>query len=396
MPDLTWYFATLLIASGLLHSVWAAAGIDLWVRRRWPLGGAPTPLILATALAVLSLLVPVIVVALAAPRMYDAPLVPGIGHPSSLPESSIKPLAWVIVSLVTAWLLGVAVQLTRLLQAMARARRLVDEAMQARTSGPPCRFLSLPVLEHEQSNGPCVIGVRQPVVLMPRAAKAVLTPHQLEIVLRHEAAHVQHRDHIAELLLCTLEAVLWFNPWTQRCAHRVRLEAELQCDQSAATTEIERRSLAEGLVRLGATRLYARTLAAVTSHGDLSIRVHRLLCPVRPSETVPSSQRVAILWLVAALFCFTPIAAATSAEAIRFVVGTRQIHAVDPAGAFLATVTGGWLHNVTIGGREFRVVQRGRVANVLDGTGTVVLTLDMRIQGFQWTARPSIPTSNQH
>lgn len=394
MPDLDWYLPLLLVASGLLHSVWVAGGIDTWIRRRWPLGAAPAPVVLATGLVVLGLIVPVLAVGLTAPRLYVAPLVPGIGHPTSLTDNGAPPVAWVIVGMVAAWSLGVAVQLMRLLQAMTQARRLVDDARRAQTSGfAPCHF-SIPVLEHEQPNGPCVVGVTQPVVLIPRVARTVLTPHQLEVILRHEAAHVEHRDHIAEVLLRALEAVLWFNPWIHRCARRVRLEAELRCDRSAATTDVERRWLAEGLVTLGETRLYAGTLAAVTSRGDLSLRVTRLLFHGRPCEPVPSHHRATVQWLVAALLLFAPVAATASAEVIRYAVGTRQIHAVDPAGAFLATVTGGWLRNVTIGGREFRVVQRGRVANVLDGSGTVILTLDMRIHGFRWTARPSSPTSN--
>ncbi len=52
---------------------------------------------------------------------------------------------------------------------------------------------------------PTVIGWLRPVVLLPVAALANLTPAQVESILAHELAHIRRHDFIVNLLQTVAE-----------------------------------------------------------------------------------------------------------------------------------------------------------------------------------------------
>ena len=73
---------------------------------------------------------------------------------------------------------------------------------------------------------PTVIGWLRPVVLLPVAALANLTPAQVQSILAHELAHIRRHDFIvnllqtvAELSSSTIPAVWWLSA-------RIRAERE--------------------------------------------------------------------------------------------------------------------------------------------------------------------------
>ena len=103
-------------------------------------------------------------------------------------------------------------------------------------------------------DGPVVIGWLRPVVLLPIAAVAGLTPSQVEAILAHELAHVRRHDAVVNACQTVAETLLFYHPAVWWLSSRIRAEREHCCDDIAL--DDERRSVR---LRGGARR--ARELA---------------------------------------------------------------------------------------------------------------------------------------
>jgi len=82
-------------------------------------------------------------------------------------------------------------------------------------------------------NSPGVIHHFRPVILLPASAVTGLSPEQLEMIFYHELAHVVRRDYLANLLLTTIETLLFYHPCAWALARQVRAEREFACDDLA-------------------------------------------------------------------------------------------------------------------------------------------------------------------
>jgi beta-lactamase regulating signal transducer with metallopeptidase domain len=80
---------------------------------------------------------------------------------------------------------------------------------------------------------PFVCGIRQPVVVLPRALAATLSPTELKHVLLHELAHVQRHDLVWGWIGEIARVVYFFHPAVHWLCYRLRLDRELACDAIA-------------------------------------------------------------------------------------------------------------------------------------------------------------------
>ena len=131
---------------------------------------------------------------------------------------------------------------------------------------------------------PVTFGWRRPVVLMPEAARG-WEDEPLREALVHELAHVRRRDWPLQLAARFACALHWFNPLVWLLARRLRLEAELACDDQVLQAGAGAAGYAERLVALarevrGATRPPA-AVAAMARPSGLASRVTALLDPAR-------------------------------------------------------------------------------------------------------------------
>jgi len=183
--------------------------------------------------------------------------------------------------LVAAWLAGVlALSLWRMggWVAAYRLRSIgtqpVGPAVQAMAArlirrmglGRPVRVLQSLVVQT-----PMVIGWLRPVVLLPVAAVAGLTPDQLEAILAHELAHIRRLDYLLNLVQALIEVVLFYHPAVWWIARRIRAERERCCDDVAVGV-------------LGNPIRYVEALAAVSDIGP----------PPHESRRRPSASRAAV------------------------------------------------------------------------------------------------------
>ena len=149
-------------------------------------------------------------------------------------------------ALCAAWASGVAVVVVILILRIRAARRwrrrcvLVKDAEvlglcetlagELGVYQPPVLFVS------ESCGGPVVFGALRTSVVLP--AKLLEQPDlkRLELVLRHELAHVRRGDLVWNWVATGIWCLFFFHPLVWLALHELRLNQELACDAWAASS----------------------------------------------------------------------------------------------------------------------------------------------------------------
>ena len=74
---------------------------------------------------------------------------------------------------------------------------------------------------------PFIIGVLSPRICLPSS----ITQEEVVYVLKHERAHLKHKDHLLKAVGFLLLAVHWFNPLVWISYHLFNKDLELACDE---------------------------------------------------------------------------------------------------------------------------------------------------------------------
>ena len=238
--------------------------------------------------------------------------------PSSTPWQVDSVDANLLMAIVIAWLIGVAAMSIRLAGGWVLTRRL---ATRAAVAVPPviehaarsvARRLNVrrtvSILESSLVAVPTLIGWLKPVVLLPTAALAGLSPDQLRAILAHELAHVRRHDYLVNLLQSVVETLLFYHPATWWVSAQIRAEREHCCDDLAIDVCGDRLVYVSALAELTALS-GAHGLALAATDGSLVSRVRRILGGDR------STNEPAPLWPVFALVMLVVGAASFSADA---------------------------------------------------------------------------------
>ena len=161
----------------------------------------------------------------------------------TLPAQVLAPTVWQRAApwLVVAYGLGVVLMLVRLVRAWVSSNRLGSRAEKI-VDGPLVETLRslarrwsmrvVPMLaETQEMLLPKVVGLARPMILLPTAAIAGLSPDELEMILAHELAHVRRHDMWVNLLQRLAEVVLFFNPALWYLSRRISTLREYCCDE---------------------------------------------------------------------------------------------------------------------------------------------------------------------
>jgi uncharacterized protein involved in exopolysaccharide biosynthesis/beta-lactamase regulating signal transducer with metallopeptidase domain len=199
---------------------------------------------------------------------------------------------WLAPNLAAVWLLGVGVFSIRLMGSWwwTRSLRTIEGGMLEpgwieTLNDLRCRLeISRPVrlLQSTLVEVPTVIGWLRPVILLPAASLAGLSPAQLEAIIAHELAHVRRFDYVVNACQCLIETLLFFNPitwWISRC---VREERENCCDDLVITVCGNRVAYASALTALEEARADLPQLAFAATGGSLLNRIRRLASTQEP------------------------------------------------------------------------------------------------------------------
>ncbi|MCC6910294.1 MAG: M48 family metalloprotease [Phycisphaerales bacterium] len=206
-------------------------------------------------------------------------------------EAALRPVdivAWL-------WLLGVLLCSLRLAAQALAARRLKTSLVEPAErrwqrilddlSNELGLRTSIRLLRSGLAETPMVVGWIAPVVLVPAAAFASLTPEQLKSLLAHELSHIRRGDHLINALQAIVETVLFYHPAVWWISRQIRIERENCCDDIAARAAGSGRILAEALARLESIRITPPQTALAANGGPLMNRIARLLALPAPSHT---------------------------------------------------------------------------------------------------------------
>lgn len=223
-----------------------------------------------------------------------------------------------LAAIVMAWLIGVAAMSIRLAGGWVLTRRFTTRAAVAVSPAIELAARSIArrldvrrtvsILESGVVAVPTLIGWLKPVVLLPTAALAGLSPDQLRAILAHELAHVRRHDYLVNLLQSVVETLLFYHPATWWVSAQVRAEREHCCDDLAIEVCGDRLVYASALAELTAMS-GAHGLALAATDGSLVGRVRRILGGDR------STNEPAPLWPVLVLVLLVIGAASFNATA---------------------------------------------------------------------------------
>lgn len=149
--------------------------------------------------------------------------------------------------------------------------------------------------------GPLVIGIVRPEIIVPRWILDRSRDEQ-RVILAHEAAHVRARDPILLTVVCTLVALMPWNPGLWLILSRLRLAIEVDCDTRVLRGGVSARSYSSLLVDV-AERATPMRLAATALADDSSHLHQRILAmdPRRPSHPLLRGVSVALIGVAALL-----------------------------------------------------------------------------------------------
>lgn len=133
------------------------------------------------------------------------------------------------------------------------------------------------LLQSARAAVPMVAGILKPVVLLPAAVIAGLTPAQVEAILAHELAHIRRHDFLANLVQIAIETFLFYHPAVWWVSRRVREERENCCDDLAVRVCGSTIQYARALATLAELVTAPAAVLAVTATEGLFRRVHRIV-----------------------------------------------------------------------------------------------------------------------
>ena len=127
---------------------------------------------------------------------------------------------------------------------------------------------------------PTVVGVLQPVILLPAALITTLPVDQMKSIIAHEMAHIKRWDHLVNVVQRTVEAILFFNPGMWWVSRQLRIVREHCCDDMVVDLGVCRTDYATMLLDVAEFSQTPELQAGVPLIGprsSLGNRVRRLL-----------------------------------------------------------------------------------------------------------------------
>lgn len=273
------------LSAATTHAIWMATlllVVASYMTTAWVVGAGPVPI--ADAL-------------LEAPDVtVQSPT--NIVTPSTVRSDEILPSAtppavtvwnvgqtgsWILISVVSLWLMVSLVFVVRLVAAIvsvARMRRRGDELSHDGEALGLHRSSRLIVVDDLTS--PAASGPFSPAILLPASIHGHLSAEELRPVLLHEAAHLERYDDVALIIQRFVGCFLWFHPAVRWLEQQLEHERELAADDWAVQRSGEPiayvRSIARLLsVRLGADR-HAPVLAGLAvNRNGLLFRMKRVI-----------------------------------------------------------------------------------------------------------------------
>lgn len=206
--------------------------------------------------------------------------VPGVPAPTP-PRQRISAQAM----LASLWLVGFSLMVLRLFVGWYRLRQIFLSAV-AVSDGQQWGGRKVHLRLSSQIQGPVCFGLFRGVILFPGDVYESADPRELEMILKHELAHIVRKDAWVNLYQRVIEAVFFFHPLIWYASLQLTQQREQICDNYV---------LAQGTSAADYTTLLAKTVekalpgnrlgAVALMEGSLLSRIRFLLNPQRSTKT---------------------------------------------------------------------------------------------------------------
>lgn len=210
----------------------------------------------------------------------SAPLTTKLGW--ALPTQVLQSFSGLLVFLVCVWAVGCVWRGHSLL-------RSIRQANQIRSRSRPFKLnlvvraekSSKWVRVSEQVQSPMVLGVLNPVIVLPTLLIEKLSQEQLTAVVLHEQAHIDRRDSAMSLAVEILLMMFWWSPFARAMNKQLKKNRELACDMRAAHSMSDGKQYAQALVDCAQLMLVHRqnllSLNLFSKKKELTKRVQYML-----------------------------------------------------------------------------------------------------------------------
>jgi len=245
------------------------------------------------------------------------------------PLALVLPVAWTLV-----YAAGLAWMLARWLRArhvwrglLAASQRLSPQALRAHGAFDAAQLTEiashrLAVMETGAAISPMLVGVRRPVLLLPRHLRG-FSLEQQHMVIAHELHHWRAGDPLCLGVAALLQTVFWFNPALRWMNGKMEWALELICDQRvlAGRPQQQRKQYAAALLLQWKAQTAAMPTGGVAFGGiDGATATARIRQMQQTALPVPSK---AAAWSVAALMAAVLAGGALLQPALAFNVDSQ-------------------------------------------------------------------------
>jgi beta-lactamase regulating signal transducer with metallopeptidase domain len=178
----------------------------------------------------------------------------------------LGPILWWI------WACGAALLLARWIVQWRQLRAASRDVSSAAIEAP------IPVLMTNSPFGPGLFGIFRPVLLLPVAITAGLSPKQISLIVAHELCHWRRRDNLTGAIHMLVQTLFWFHPFVWWIGSHLLAERERACDECVVDSAGDRAAYAHSILEV--CRLNARSplpFASGVSGGNLKSRIERIM-----------------------------------------------------------------------------------------------------------------------
>lgn len=289
---------------------------------------------------------------------------------ASDPSASQPSLDWatIILSIVAA---GIVLRLLWLAIGLIRLRAIVRRTDPANTLADIRDGLaaSLGVTAElrvsDDLDGPATVGVRRPIVLLPRPVMT-MSPAVQRAIICHELLHIRRRDWIRTIVEEAWCAILWFHPLARILASRLSLAREMVVDEATILITRDRRAYAEALLAFSDPQPHVMGVTPFIGLHTLSQRIALI------ASEASMSRRPALLRSGIALVLTIGIAAVAAAQLPMFATVQAQSTVYEAGnGITLPVVVAEVRPDYTQEAKQQKIQGSVWLQAVIDATGAV-------------------------
>lgn len=191
-------------------------------------------------------------------------------------------LSWTLIA-AAVWALGFTAIVALWFVQWARLAKIVRFAKLAPLNTP------VPVRVTTERLEPGLVGIMNPVILLPDLMARRLESQEIDAIFAHELCHLRRRDNLLTLIHMLVEALFWFHPLVWFIGARLAEESERACDESVLDTNEKPLDYAETILKVCRLTFRQRLpCASGISGADLDRRITAIMTRRRIDDVEPN------------------------------------------------------------------------------------------------------------